>query len=72
MIVLLVLTGAYVFAPTGFQTSTAHLRPVLVLETLLILAFSASWFTKGCEMAAASKQQSVGGAAAGKSLNPPS
>jgi hypothetical protein len=56
MIVLLLLTVAYVFAPTGFKASTAALRPILVFETLLIVVFGLSWFEKGREMAASMKQ----------------
>jgi uncharacterized membrane protein YkvI len=56
MIVLLLLVVAYVFAPTGFKTSIAALRPILVLETLLIFVFGVSWFEKGWELAASMKQ----------------
>lgn len=52
MIALLVLTVAYAFAPAGFKEATAGLRPILILETFLILAFGASWFAKGWELAA--------------------
>ena len=65
MIMLLVLTVAYAFAPTEFKASLAALRPILVLETLLILVFGVSWFEKGRELAASSKEESTGGATAG-------
>ncbi len=56
MIVLLLLTVAYVYAPTGVKASTAALRPILVFETLLIVVFGVSWFDKGRELAASMKQ----------------
>jgi len=52
MIVVLLVTVAYVFAPAGFKESIAALRPLLVLETLLIVVFGVSWFEKGRELAA--------------------
>ncbi len=64
MIVLLGLTVAYVFAPAGVKASAATLRPILVLETLLILVFGVSWFRKGLELAASQEEQSTDGAAA--------
>ena len=51
MIVLLLLTVGYAFAPAGFKANIAALRPILVLETLLIVVFGASWFQKGWDMA---------------------
>jgi uncharacterized protein DUF998 len=56
MIALLLLTVVYVFVPTSLKASTAVLPPLLILETLLILVFGMSWFEKGRELAAASKQ----------------
>jgi hypothetical protein len=50
MLAFLLLTVAYVFAPEGVKTSIAPLRPILFLETALILLFGASWFHKGWDM----------------------
>jgi drug/metabolite transporter superfamily protein YnfA len=51
MIALLLVTVAYAFAPADFKASIAALRPILVLETLLIVVFGVSWFDKGRELA---------------------
>jgi cytochrome bd-type quinol oxidase subunit 2 len=58
MIALLVVTAAYAFAPIGFKTSVAALRPILVLETLLITVFGLSWFERGRDLAAAPERDS--------------
>jgi len=52
MIVLLLLVVAYAFAPDGVRKAIAPWRPVLVLESLLIVVFGVSWFEKGWELAA--------------------
>lgn len=57
MIGLLVLVVVYVFAPDGIRMAMAHWRPLLVLETLLIVVFAVSWFEKGRELAADGKGQ---------------
>jgi hypothetical protein len=56
MIALLLLTVVYAFAPKTLRESAAVFRPLLLLETLLIVVFGMSWFKKGRELAAASKQ----------------
>lgn len=56
MIALLVLVVAYAFAPDSVREAIARWRPVLVLETLLILVFGASWFDRGLELAAREKE----------------
>ncbi len=50
---LLLLAGLliYAFAPDGVRHFLAPVRPVLVLEILLILVFGLSWFRKGRELA---------------------
>jgi hypothetical protein len=53
MVVLLLLVVAYAFGPESVRQATAPWRPVLVLETLLIVVFGVSWFDKGRELAAA-------------------
>jgi len=60
MVALLALTVAYAFAPASFRESIAPLRPILVLETLLIMVFGWSWFEKGRELADSS-EESAGG-----------
>lgn len=52
MIALLLLVVGYAFAPTSLRDAVAPWRPVLVLETLLIVVFGASWFDRGMELAA--------------------
>jgi hypothetical protein len=56
MIALLLLIVVYVFVPGDLKASTAHLRPLLVFETLLILVFGVSWFERGRELAASASQ----------------
>jgi hypothetical protein len=53
MVVLLLLVVAYAFGPESVRQATAPWRPVLVLETLLIVVFGVSWFDKGRELASA-------------------
>ena len=55
MIALLVSVVAYAFAPDGLRESLARWKPVLVLESLLILVFGVSWFDRGLELAASAK-----------------
>lgn len=57
MIVLLLAVVAYAFAPDGLRTTLAPGRPVLVLESLLILVFGVSWFDRGVELAATAKAE---------------
>lgn len=56
MIALLVLVVVYAFAPDGVREAIARWRPVLVLETLLIVVFGASWFHRGLELAARERE----------------
>jgi hypothetical protein len=51
MIGLLLLVVAFAFAPDNVRVAIAPWRPVLVLETLLIIVFGVSWFEKGRELA---------------------
>jgi hypothetical protein len=51
MIAGLVLVVVYQFAPEGVRKALAPAKPILVLETFLILVFGASWFEKGRELA---------------------
>lgn len=51
MIALVLLVVAYTFAPESLRLIAAPLRPILVLETLLIVVFGVSWFAKGRELA---------------------
>jgi hypothetical protein len=46
MIALLLLVVAYTFAPESLRLIAAPLRPILVLETLLIVVFGVSWFDR--------------------------
>lgn len=52
MIGLLLLVVAFAFAPESWRTQLARWRPVLVLESLLIIVFGVSWFDRGLELAA--------------------
>jgi Na+/H+ antiporter NhaD/arsenite permease-like protein len=56
MIALLALVVVYAFAPDGVREAIARWRPVLVLETLLIVVFGASWFHRGLELAARERE----------------
>ena len=58
MLGLLGLIALYAFLPDSARTALAPLRPVFVLEWLLITVFGASWFHKGRELVAASKANS--------------
>lgn len=51
MIAALVLVAVYQFAPESVRTALAPLKPVLFLETFLIVLFGVSWFQKGLELA---------------------
>ena len=55
MIALMLLVAAYAFAPEGIRVTLAPMKPILVLEALLIWAFGLSWFEKGRELAAEEK-----------------
>jgi hypothetical protein len=55
MIGLLLLVVLYAFAPDSWRTQLARWRPVLVLESLLIIVFGVSWFDRGLELAAADR-----------------
>ena len=56
MIGLILLVVAYTFAPESLRQSLVPWRPILVLETLLIVMFGVSWFEKGRELAAAASR----------------
>lgn len=47
MLFLLALIVAYAFAPENIRLALASLKPVLVLESLLIWTFGFVWFVKG-------------------------
>jgi hypothetical protein len=47
MLLSLTLIAAYTRAPESVRTSLGPLRPILVLEWVLIWAFALSWFAKG-------------------------
>ena len=55
MVALVLLVVAYTLAPESLRLIAAPLRPLLVLETLLIVVFGVSWFDKGRELAAKDK-----------------
>ena len=55
MIVLIALVVGYTVSPESLRQGLAPLRPILVLETLLILVFGVSWFEKGRELAGSEK-----------------
>lgn len=57
MIVLLLLVAGYAAAPESVRAGMAPLRPILILETLLIMVFGISWFQKGWELAAHSRDE---------------
>jgi hypothetical protein len=59
MIILLSLVAAHAFAPGSIRLALAPLKPVLVIETLLIWAFGISWFEKGRELAADEKSGEI-------------
>jgi hypothetical protein len=56
MIALVVSVVVYAFAPDSFRESIARWKPVLVLESLLILVFGVSWFDRGLELAATARE----------------
>jgi len=47
MILCLILIGVYALGPESLRHSLSPLRPVFVLEWVLIWAFGFSWFAKG-------------------------
>jgi hypothetical protein len=55
MVALLLSVMAYAFAPDGFREAIARWKPILVLESLLIVVFGVSWFDRGLELAASEK-----------------
>lgn len=57
MIGLLLLVVAYAFAPDSWRTQIGRWRPVLVLESLLIIVFGVSWFDRGLELAATDRSE---------------
>ncbi|HZI30507.1 MAG TPA: DUF998 domain-containing protein [Gemmatimonadaceae bacterium] len=59
MIILLSLVAAHAFAPGSIRLSLAPLKPVLVIETLLIWTFGISWFEKGRELAGDEKSGEI-------------
>jgi uncharacterized membrane protein len=52
MLVVLLAIVAYQFGPEHVRQATAWLKPVLIMETILIMLFGVSWFDKGRELAA--------------------
>jgi uncharacterized protein DUF998 len=70
MIALLILVVAYAFAPEDVRLATAPWRPVLILETLLIVVFGVSWFEKGRELAADGTEERLAVAAAALGQRP--
>lgn len=55
MIALLLSVVVFAFAPDEFRESIAPWKPVLVLESLLILVFGLSWFDRGLELASSAR-----------------
>lgn len=55
MIALLLLVVAYAFAPDVAREAIAPWRPVLIVESLLIVVFGVSWFDRGLELAATAR-----------------
>jgi hypothetical protein len=55
MIALVALVVAFTLAPESLRRIAAPWRPILLLETLLILVFGVSWFEKGWELASGEK-----------------
>jgi hypothetical protein len=52
MLVVLLAIVAYQFGPENVRQATAWLKPVLIMETILIMLFGVSWFDNGRELAA--------------------
>jgi hypothetical protein len=57
MIVLLLLVASYAFASDSLREAIAPWRPVLILESLLIIVFGVSWFDRGLELAATARAE---------------
>jgi len=55
MLAVLLLIVAYQFGPESIRQATASLKPVLFMETILIMLFGFSWLDKGRELAAKAK-----------------
>jgi cytochrome bd-type quinol oxidase subunit 2 len=55
MLGLVLLVVAFTVSPESLRVALAPFRPILVLETLLIVVFGMSWFEKGRELAAGEK-----------------
>jgi hypothetical protein len=55
LVVLLAIVG-YQFGPERLRQATAALKPVLFMETILIMLFGVSWFDKGRELSAKQKE----------------
>jgi len=53
MVAMVVLAVVNQFAPVALREALAPWRPLLAIETVLIVLFGVSWFTKGRELAAA-------------------
>lgn len=56
MLTVLLLIVVYQFGPESVRQATASWKPVLIMETVLIMLFGVSWFDKGRELAAKAKQ----------------
>jgi len=56
MLAVLLAIVAYQFGPESFRQATAALKPVLFMETMLIMLFGVSWFDKGRELSAKEKE----------------
>lgn len=56
MLLMLLLIVAYQYGPESIRQSTAPLKPVLFMETALIMLFGFSWFDKGRELSAKHKE----------------
>lgn len=65
MLGLLAAVIAYAFSPEAVRHHLAPMRPILVGETLLIIVFALSWFTKGRELARRPAPVIAGGIEAG-------
>ena len=59
MIGLILLVVAYTFSPESLRLNLGPWRPILVLETLLIVVFGVSWFEKGRELARSEKSTNI-------------
>ena len=58
MLTTLAAIVVYQFAPERMREAISDVRPVLVLETALIMLFGVTWFQKGRELAAKPESES--------------